>query len=180
MAPHFPINHLMGLVVLLGGARSGRSALAVRMASADERPVVFVATGQARDDEMASRIARHRRERPRSWTTVEEPLDLAAAIAEAPRDAFVIVDCLTLWTANALDAGWSDGAVEQAAAGAAALAAGRRAPTVIVSNEVGMGIVPDAPLARGYRDLLGRVNTLFATAAERACLVVAGRVLELQ
>jgi adenosyl cobinamide kinase/adenosyl cobinamide phosphate guanylyltransferase len=170
----------MSLVLLLGGARSGKSALAVRMASAEKRQVVFIATAQARgDEEMAARIASHRAERPASWTTVEEPLDLAGAVAAAPGDVFLVVDCLTLWTGNALEAGWSAEAVEHAAANVAALAAARTSPTVVVSNEVGMGIVPGTPLGRTFRDLLGRVNALFAEAAERACLVVAGRTLEL-
>lgn len=171
----------MGLIVLLGGARSGKSRLAVRMAGADGRPVVFVATAQAREDqELAERIARHRAERPPSWTTVEEPLDLAAVVAAAPATAFLVVDCLTLWTANALEAGWSPESVERAAADGAALAAARPSPTVVVSNEVGMGIVPETMLGRTFRDVLGRVNALYAEAAERACLVVAGRILELR
>jgi adenosylcobinamide kinase / adenosylcobinamide-phosphate guanylyltransferase len=170
----------MPLTFLLGGARSGKSALAVRMASEWRGPVVFVATAEARDDtEMSARIARHRRERPRAWTTVEEPLDLTGALAQAPEGACLVVDCLTLWAANALEAGWDDEAIERTAVEAAALAAARTALTVVASNEVGMGIVPDAPLGRTFRDVLGRVNAVFAGEAERAFLVVAGRPLEL-
>jgi adenosylcobinamide kinase / adenosylcobinamide-phosphate guanylyltransferase len=170
----------MPLTFLVGGARSGKSALAVRLASEWEGRVVVLATAEPRDDgELAARIARHRLERPASWETVEEPLDLVGELARMPEPAFVLIDCLTLWAANALEAGWSDEAIEQAAADAAALAAGRSSPTVAVSNEVGMGIVPATPLGRSFRDLQGRVNTVFAARADRACLVVAGRTLEL-
>jgi adenosylcobinamide kinase / adenosylcobinamide-phosphate guanylyltransferase len=170
----------MALMFLVGGARSGKSSLAVRSAAEWSGPVVFVATGVAGDEEMAERIARHRADRPAGWTTLEAPLDLAQALGQAPDDAFVVVDCLTLWAANALDAGWSADAVEEAAEDVAARAAERFAPTVVVSNEVGMGIVPETPLGRLYRDVLGRVNAAFAARAERACLVVAGRTLELR
>jgi adenosyl cobinamide kinase/adenosyl cobinamide phosphate guanylyltransferase len=170
----------MPLTFLVGGARSGKSALAVRLASEWEGPVVVLATAEARDDgELAARIARHRLERPASWETVEEPLDLVGELGRAPERVFLVVDCLTLWAANALEAGWSDEAIEQAAEDAAALAVRRSSPTVAVSNEVGMGIVPATPLGRSFRDLQGRVNTIFAAHADRACLVVAGRTLEL-
>jgi adenosylcobinamide kinase / adenosylcobinamide-phosphate guanylyltransferase len=170
----------MPLTFLVGGARSGKSALAVRLASGWEGPVVVLATAEARDDgELAARIARHRLERPASWETVEEPLDLVGELARMSEEAFLLIDCLTLWAANALEAGWSDETIEQAAADAAALAAGRSAPTIAVSNEVGMGIVPATSLGRSFRDLQGRVNTVFAAHADRACLVVAGRTLDL-
>jgi len=170
----------MALTLLLGGARSGKSALAVRLASDWEGPVIFIATAEARDDgELAARIARHRLERPGGWRTVEEPLDLIGELGRVSERAFLVVDCLTFWTANALHAGWSDEDVERAAADAAARAAARGSPSVVVSNEVGMGIVPATPLGRSYRDLLGRVNAVFAEHAERACLVVAGRIVEL-
>lgn len=169
----------MGLTFLVGGSRSGKTALALRLAAESGRSVIFVATAEAGDEEMAARIARHRGERPRAWRTVEAPLDLAGALAAAPTDACVVVDCLTLWTSNALEAGWDDETVERAAGEVASRAAGRGALTLVVSNEVGLGIVPDTPLGRRYRDVHGRVNALFAAAAERACLVVAGRTLEL-
>ena len=170
----------MGLTFLVGGARSGKSTLALRLARESGRAVVFVATSEPRDEEMVARIERHRRERSPDWTTVEAPLDLAGALAAAPEDACVVLDCLTLWTSNALEAGRSDEEVGRAAEEIARLAGARTAPTVVVSNEVGLGVVPDTPLGRRYRDLLGRVNAIFAAAAERACLVVAGRILELR
>lgn len=170
----------MALAVLLGGARSGKSSLAVRRASAWAGPVVFVATGAAGDAEMADRIARHRAERPAAWTTREAPLELEAALAGEAPEACLLVDCLSLWVANLLERGDADGEVEAHAARAASVAAGRPGPTIAVTNEVGMGIVPMHPLGRRYRDVLGRVNATWADAAERAELVVAGRVLPLE
>lgn len=169
----------MPLTLLLGGARSGKSALALRRARSFGGPVVFVATGEAGDDEMAERIARHRAERPAEWTTVEAPLELAAAIAAAPAQACVIADCLSLWVANLLLRGDDEDAVMTAAVEAARLAAQRRAPTIAVTNEVGMGVVPVHELGRRYRDVLGRVNVAWADAAAEAALVVAGRPLAL-
>jgi adenosyl cobinamide kinase/adenosyl cobinamide phosphate guanylyltransferase len=169
----------MALTVLLGGARSGKSALAQRLAGRWDGPVAVVATGQPGDAEMAERIARHRAARPAGWVTVEEPLALEAALAAAPGDAFVVVDCLTLWVSNLLGHGLDDAEVEDRARAAAGAAAARAAPTVAVSNEVGSGIVPADPLARRYRDLLGQVNAVWAAAADRALLLVAGRAVAL-
>jgi adenosylcobinamide kinase/adenosylcobinamide-phosphate guanylyltransferase len=169
----------MALTLLLGGARSGKSALAQRLAGRWDGPVTVVVTGQARDAEMAERIARHRAARPAGWETVEEPLELAAALAAASTDTCVVVDCLTLWVSNLLERGLTDAGVEARARAAAATAAARAAATVAVSNEVGSGIVPAEPLARRYRDLLGQVNAVWVAAADRALLLVAGRALPL-
>jgi adenosyl cobinamide kinase/adenosyl cobinamide phosphate guanylyltransferase len=164
----------MSLVVLIGGARSGKSTLAVRMAGAE---ATFIATGEARDDEMAARIAAHRAERPASWTTVEEPFELRRALEDA--HGTVIVDCLSLWVANALER--VDAAtVEADGADAARAAAERVGLTIAVTNEVGLGIVPDNELARVYRDVLGRVNASWVATAEQAYFVVAGRKLVLE
>jgi adenosyl cobinamide kinase/adenosyl cobinamide phosphate guanylyltransferase len=168
----------MSLVLLIGGARSGKSALALRLAREQKAPVVFVATGEPGDGEMAARIEQHRRERPSSWQTIEEPLHLQDTFAAIDERSCVVIDCLTLWTANALERlGAAD--AEREAAAAAARAGARTGLTIAVSNEVGLGLVPDNPLGRSYRDLLGRVNTLWAEAAERAYLLVAGRALPL-
>jgi adenosylcobinamide kinase / adenosylcobinamide-phosphate guanylyltransferase len=168
----------VSLVVLLGGARSGKSALAVRLAATSGAPVVFVATGEAGDGEMAARIERHREERPAGWTTVEEPRALLAAVAGAPAGSCLVVDCLSLWVANLIEDTAAEG-IEGEAAAAADAAAGRSGPTIAVSNEVGLGIVPATPLGRAYRDVLGRVNQTWVAAAGEAMLVVAGRVLRL-
>jgi adenosylcobinamide kinase / adenosylcobinamide-phosphate guanylyltransferase len=166
------------LTVLIGGARSGKSALALELAAKAE-DVVFVATAEALDEEMTERVERHRRERPGRWTTVEEPLALRDAIAGAAPDVFLVVDCLTLWVSNLLEAGRTEDMVESEAAEAARAAAGRTGATVVVSNEVGLGVVPATPLGRRYRDLLGRVNSVFVGAADEALFVVAGRTLPL-
>jgi adenosylcobinamide kinase / adenosylcobinamide-phosphate guanylyltransferase len=170
----------MALTFLLGGARSGKSALAVRTASSWSGPVVFVATGTAGDEEMAERIRRHRAERPPGWTTVEEPVQLHEVLRRVPIDACLLVDCLSLWVANLLEAGWQDDAVEEEATAVAAAAASRAALTLVVSNEVGLGIVPETPLGRRYRDVLGRVNAVFAEAASEPLLVVAGRKVRME
>jgi adenosyl cobinamide kinase/adenosyl cobinamide phosphate guanylyltransferase len=162
-----------GLTFLLGGARSGKSALAVSLAGAG--PVTFVATGTAGDEEMAERIKRHRAERPAGWVTVEEPVALRDAVVSA--HGTVVVDCLSLWVANLFEAGWVDGDVEQEGAAVAQVAAAGH--TIAVSNEVGLGVVPATPLGRRYRDVLGRVNASWAAAADEAYLVVAGRALRL-
>jgi adenosylcobinamide kinase / adenosylcobinamide-phosphate guanylyltransferase len=168
----------MPLVLLIGGARSGKSELAVRLAQEQTAPVVFVATGEAGDDEMRARIDQHRRERPPTWQTIEAPVQLHETLETIDEKSCVIVDCLTLWAANALDRlGTVD--AETHARAAAATAAARAGLTIAVSNEVGLGLVPDNPLGRSYRDLLGRVNTLWADAADRAYLLVAGRALPL-
>ena len=169
----------MALTVLLGGARSGKSRLAVELAVASGAPVTFVATGEARDEEMAARIAAHRAERPEDWSTVEEPYALEAAVAAADPSHTVVVDCLTLWTANALARDEDPARVLEAAEGAAAAAALREALTIAVSNEVGLGIVPFEPFSRLYRDLLGSVNKVWVDASADAAFVVAGRMLRL-
>jgi len=163
----------MTLVLLIGGARSGKSRLALERADQEARPVCFIATGQALDAEMSDRIERHRAERPAAWTTLEEPVELERALAGAPEDATAIVDCLSLWVANVFESR----PVEALSAAAARAAAERPGLTIAVTNEVGMGIVPDNALARAYRDALGRVNAQWAEAADEALLVVAGRTL---
>ena len=165
----------MTLVLLLGGARSGKSRLALERAEAAARPLVFIATGEPGDEEMAQRIELHRAERSAEWQTVEEPIEIEHALRAAPPGATVVLDCLSLWVANVLETH----PVEEVAAAGAATAAARDGLTVAVSNEVGLGIVPMHPLGRSYRDALGRVNTIWADAADEAYFVVAGRTLRL-
>lgn len=154
----------MTLVVYVGGARSGKSTLAVERARVEGAAVTFIATGEAGDEEMAERIARHKAERPTGWTTIEEPVDVAGALASVSDTETVIVDCLSLWVANGGDG---------------ALPAPRGGLTIAVTNEVGLGIVPVNALARAYRDTLGRVNAAWVAASDEAYFVVAGRTLRL-
>ena len=167
------------LTLLLGGARSGKSALAVEMGRRHRGPVVFVATSPTSvDDDMDERIARHRAERP-DWPTMEEPLELAAALDRAD-DAFVIVDCLTLWVSNLVGRGDGDDEIEKVSACAIASATRRSAATIVVSNEVGLGVHPETSLGLRYRDLLGRVNQQWARAADTTMFLVAGRAVRLE
>jgi adenosylcobinamide kinase/adenosylcobinamide-phosphate guanylyltransferase len=169
----------MALTLLLGGARSGKSALALRRARAFDGPVVFIATGEARDAEMTERIARHRAERDPSWSTVEAPVDVAAALAAAAPGTCAIVDCLSLWVANLLARGDGEEEIVALAAETARFAVAREGPTIAVTNEVGMGVVPPYELGRLYRDVLGRVNVAWADQAAETLFVVAGRPLVL-
>ena len=166
------------MTLLVGGARSGKSGLAVRMAEASGLPVAYVATGEALDEEMAERIARHRAERPSRWRTIEAPRDVLSALEEIDRAHFVILDCLTLWVANLLDS--DDSAILAAASGLASALGGREGPSAVVGNEVGSGIVPADPASRRYRDLLGRVNGIFRQAADCSYLCAAGGVIPIQ
>ncbi|HEX2646789.1 MAG TPA: bifunctional adenosylcobinamide kinase/adenosylcobinamide-phosphate guanylyltransferase [Candidatus Dormibacteraeota bacterium] len=167
----------MGYVFVTGGARSGKSALADRLGRATGKPVTFIATATAGDAEMAERIARHRAARPAEWSTVEEPLDLLGAVRESDPDSYLVVDCLTLWVSNLLGAGRSH---EEVVASARAVAdALRSRDGVVVSNEVGLGVVPATERGREFRDVLGAVNTVFAGCGERSLFMVAGRALEL-
>jgi adenosylcobinamide kinase / adenosylcobinamide-phosphate guanylyltransferase len=168
----------MGFTLLLGGARSGKSALAVRMAQEWSAPVTYIATAEASDEDMARRIARHRAERPQ-WPVVEEPIELARVLGANP-SAGLVIDCLNLWVANLLRRGVEEDVLVSEAGAVAELAASRAPPAVVVSNEVGLGVHPASEQGRRFRDVLGRVNATWAAAAERSFLVVAGRTRELR
>ncbi len=163
------------VTLVLGGARSGKSRHAEALLAAAPPPWVYVATAEALDDEMRARIAVHQARRDASWRTLEAGANLAAAIAEAG-DAPVLIDCLTLWLTGLILGGH-----DVAAAGAALLKAlDRAAPTVLVANEVGLGIVPENALARRFRDAAGRLNQAVAARADRVIFVAAGLPLTLK
>jgi adenosylcobinamide kinase / adenosylcobinamide-phosphate guanylyltransferase len=168
------------VTVLLGGARSGKSSTALRLAAEHNLPVVFIATATAGDDDMETRIKRHQAERPKDWSTIEEPLDLAMAITRTPAEAVVIVDCLTLWVTNLLMLNRTEDEIVDAARRAVDVLVGRTGHSIVVTNEVGLGLVPTTQLGRTFRDALGRVNTLFVAPATTALFLVAGRTLRLE
>lgn len=158
------------LTLVLGAANSGKSAFAEGLVAGTGRPRVYVATAQAWDAEMAAKIAAHRAARGMGWRTVEAPLEIAAVLADCDPGAAVLLDCATLWLSNRMLTEVSGDAGD---AMLAALA-GCPAPVVVVSNEVGMGVVPDTPLGRAFRGAQGRLNQRLAAAAGLAVLVVAG------
>jgi adenosylcobinamide kinase/adenosylcobinamide-phosphate guanylyltransferase len=158
------------LTLVLGGARSGKSRYAESLITTLPAPWVYVATAQAGDPEMTARIAVHRGRRDTGWETIETPRDLAGALA-AHGKAPILVDCLTLWLSNLLLA---DADVDAETGRLEAALGHVPAPVVLVSNEVGFGIVPDNALARRFRDLQGRLNQRIASRADRVVLMVAG------
>ena len=174
---HIPASSLPPVTLVLGGARSGKSTHAEKLVSgslfgAAPRPAVYIATAQAGDVEMATRIMAHRARRAGNWTTIEEPLKLGEALAAAGSHGQpVLVDCLTLWLSNLLLAGDD---VDEAADELVRSLEGYGAPVVFVSNEVGLGIVPDTPLGRTFRDAQGRLNMRMAERADRVILMAAG------
>lgn len=170
-----------GSVVLIGGgARSGKSRFALGRAHALGGRRVFVATGQAFDDEMEHRIALHRGERGGAFTTVEEPLELARVLRDPPAADVVLVDCLTLWLSNLLVRGDDEQAVARATDELCAVLAARRRHVIVVTNEVGLGIVPENALARTFRDVAGRAHQQIAAIADEVYVAILGSVLRLR
>jgi adenosylcobinamide kinase/adenosylcobinamide-phosphate guanylyltransferase len=182
------------ITLILGGARSGKSDLAVRLAEDSGRRVLVLATMQPGDGEMRSRVAAHRASRPGAWRTIEEPLQLADALdAHARPGDFVLIDCVTLWVSNLLLARLPEhdgisperidaavGAVRSAVDALLSWAADFGGDVALVSNEVGLGLVPPYPLGRVFRDALGAANRTLAERADRVLYVVAGLVLDLR
>jgi len=164
------------LALSLGGARSGKSRYGLDLASRCSAPRLFVATGEPRDAEMEARIEAHQRERGSDWATREVPLQLASALGEAQNHyGVIVVDCLTMWVSNLLlqdDA--PPGSIQTAGERLLAALATTAVPTILISNEVGWGIVPDNPLARAFRDQAGWLHQRLAQVADLVVLVVAG------
>jgi adenosylcobinamide kinase/adenosylcobinamide-phosphate guanylyltransferase len=159
------------LTLVLGGARSGKSAWAERTIRAAADVATYIATAEPLDDEMRERIRLHRARRDTFWTTIEAPLELASTLGAAPVYKPVLVDCLTVWLSNLMHAGRD---LEREAGRLEDALAERRAPTMLVANEVGLGIVPENALARRFRDEAGRLNQRIAAAADQVVLLVAG------
>ena len=172
------------IILIGGGARSGKSRFALAHARALGARRVFVATGQALDGEMTERIAAHARTRGADFRTVEEPLALPEALralgeAGPPADV-VVVDCLTLWLSNLIVGGASEAQVAVRIEALIAVLRARRFHTLIVTNEVGMGIVPETPLGRLFRDLAGRAHQRLADVADEIHLAILGTILRLR
>jgi adenosylcobinamide kinase / adenosylcobinamide-phosphate guanylyltransferase len=174
-------NHRNPVTLVLGGARSGKSRLAEQLAFEAEA-VAYIATARPCDAEMAEKIRRHQEERPKGWRTVEEPLEVGLAVAVNARSSgYVIVDCLTLFAANLLEASQGDTTViEQRVTRLIEALRAPGCPVVLVSNEVGSGVVPAYELGRRYRDLLGEINQRVAACADHVLLMVAGLPLTLK
>jgi adenosyl cobinamide kinase/adenosyl cobinamide phosphate guanylyltransferase len=176
------------MILLLGGARGGKSAYALQLAQNSERAsgneVCFIATAQGLDEDMSSRIAQHRAERPANWRTIEEPCQIDVALRQASNAGIVVVDCLTLFVSNWLMRHENEHECEQFVRRITRdfleQTRAKRQTIICVSNEVGLGVVPDMSLGRVFRDLLGRVNQEFSAAADEVYLLVAGLPLQLK
>jgi adenosylcobinamide kinase/adenosylcobinamide-phosphate guanylyltransferase len=180
------------LTLILGGARSGKTRYAQSLCDRSAQ-VVYIATARAdevdSDHEMRERVARHREDRPANWRTVEEPLDLPRAVREAPVEAILLIDCVTLWVSNLMweHRGQTTAAQEKlilAQVDDLVLASRRRSESageiVVVSNEVGGGLTPEHPVGRAFRDLQGFANQRLAQAADKVVFIVAGLPLQMK
>lgn len=173
-APQWSVSTMGLITLLLGGARSGKSKFAIELAR-DKGKVAFIATATRIDEEMERRIEMHRRHRPKEWLTVEEALNVAKWVDEHG-DEFdvVIVDCVALWVTNCLSSGMDDKSILDAVKRLLDVCKQRKCNAIVVSNEVGMGIVPTTPIGRRFRDLLGEANQRLAAAADCVYWLCAG------
>jgi adenosylcobinamide kinase / adenosylcobinamide-phosphate guanylyltransferase len=165
------------LTLVLGGARSGKSRYAESLIASLPQPWIYIATAEARDDEMAARVAAHRARREAGWETVEAPRQLPEALYQAPANAAVLIDCLTLWLTNVMLGSFD---VENMTAKLEDALRARGGETVLVSNEVGLGIVPENELGRRFRDAQGILNQRMAALSDRVVLMVAGLALNVK
>lgn len=167
------------IVFVTGGARSGKSTYAEGRAARSGEPVTYLATAVAFDAEMRDRIGRHRAERPAHWVTVEEPLNVPAAVQHAETPV-LLLDCLSVWVNNLMFHDWTDAQILAATDDLVSAARNHAGTVILVTNEVGLGIVPDNALSRRYRDVLGWVNQRCAQASHEAYLLVSGLPLTLK
>lgn len=171
------MNFLPHLTFVTGGARSGKSRFAEQLAKDSQQKVTYLATAQAFDTEMRDRITRHQNDRPSAWQTIEEPLN-APQIIQHITTPVLLLDCLSLWVSNMMLADWKDEKILAAIDELLSMLQSKK--TILVTNEVGFGIVPENALARRYRDTLGWVNQKCATASDEAWLLVSGLPIQLK
>ena len=163
------------IIFITGGARSGKSQFAQAIAQNFSGPKVYLATAQALDEEMAIRIRRHRENRPPDWQTLEEPWGIARAIEEkGSLFSLILLDCVTLWISNLMMAGWSEEKILEEADRLVRICRRTECSLILVGNEVGMGIVPDNPSARNFRDLSGLIQQKIAGEADEVYVMVSG------
>lgn len=168
----------MTVTLVLGGARSGKSSFAEKLVLQQSGPRAYIATAQARDEEMAERIVRHQSDRGPDWTTFEVPLKVSQTIRQASeKHSVILLDCLTLWLSNLMEAGLD---IDRATEDLIATMCDCNSDIVLVSNEVGLGIVPVNALARAYRDASGRMNMRVAEAADQVYFLAAGLPLQMK
>ncbi len=169
------------IIFIIGGARSGKSSYALAAAKRYTGRVAFIATAEAGDAEMKERIRRHRKQRPAHWRTFEEPRDVQGVITDiGSRFSCVVVDCLTLLVSNLLLAGYSDSRITKKIKAVVAGLKGLHGDSIVISNEVGLGIVPDNTLGRRFRDIAGSVNQIVAAEADEVILMTAGIPLRIK
>jgi adenosylcobinamide kinase / adenosylcobinamide-phosphate guanylyltransferase len=169
----------MSIIFVTGGARSGKSTFALNLARATNEAVTFIATAQDFDDEMTERISKHQLERPKDWTTIEAPIDVHTAL-ENTQTRVVILDCLSLLVSNLMLENFIEAKILEQIQNALEIAKTRDLKLIVVSNEVGSGVVPEYPLGRLFRDILGRANQTVAATSSEAYLLVAGLSLRLK
>jgi adenosyl cobinamide kinase/adenosyl cobinamide phosphate guanylyltransferase len=165
---------------ITGGARSGKSSFAEKLAISWGNEVVFLATAEGIDDDMMTRIARHQQSRPSEWTTVEEPVDIVSAGSRSPQSSTLVIDCLTVWVGNLFHRRVAQPDIEVLARDLRTFVANRAGRTIVVSNDVGLGVHPETELGRKYRDCLGRVNSIVASESEHCVFMSAGKAMMLQ
>lgn len=166
-------------IFVIGGARSGKTSFALGLAASMPGPRRYLATAEALDGEMLERIGRHKKERQGDWVTVEEPLQIVSKV-NGEENGVVLIDCLTLWVSNLLGSSWSDGRILSEAGSLACACRGSGAKVIAVSNEVGLGLVPENRLARRFRDVSGAVNQIMAGAADEVYFISAGLPLKMK
>ncbi len=162
------------IVFVVGGARSGKTRFALDLGMRHPAPRLYIATAEARDHEMRERIDNHKKERQGNWDAAEEVKDIASSVKGAGKYSVLIIDCITIWMSNLMEAGLTDEGILAEAGCLISACRDGTATAILISNEVGMGIVPENPLARRFRDLSGKVNQRLATASDEAHLIAAG------